>query len=88
MAHGGSLIYDEILNTVVISISDTVVIYCGIVTLENAHTAVNYCSIFITLAIVIKILQQFNATPTFPMVKCLSKLPWYLSSSLWVNVML
>jgi hypothetical protein len=37
------------LNTAVIY-HDTAVIYSGILTQENVGTAVNYCSIFITIA--------------------------------------
>jgi hypothetical protein len=34
----------------IVSISNTVVIYSGILTLENVGTVANYCGIFITLA--------------------------------------
>jgi len=48
------------LNTAVIY-HDTAVIYSGILTQENVGTAVNYCSIFITLAPDLNI----NFTKTF-----------------------
>jgi hypothetical protein len=48
------------LNITVIYL-DTVVIYHGILTLENVSTAVNYCGIFITFAPEANPIKLFSA---------------------------
>jgi hypothetical protein len=55
---------------------DTAVFYSGILTLENVGTAVNYCSIFITLVPDVNI--NFNKTfktSTFPLPRPLRQAP-------------
>jgi hypothetical protein len=63
---------------------NTVAIYQGILTLENEGTEVNYCGIFITLALGANVLKQHSDKLLkyllYLEAKHCSILPWYLIS--------